>query len=754
MENKDTYTHVRGESLFVDDIKTVEGTLYGYVFYSKYAHADILDLDTSVACKEPGVVRILTYKDIPGENQIGTIIEDETLLAIEKVEYVGQAIALVIADSLDAAKSAGKKIKLEVKELPAILDAKEAVKKSSFINSPRTVSIGDVAGVDDKVDYIIKGETYTGGQEHLYLETQSAYAIPLENGNIKIISSTQGPTAVQSIAARVLGIPMHKIEVEVVRLGGAFGGKEEQATPWAVMAALGVKLLKKPVKIILDRQEDMIMTGKRHPYNSSFTIGLNKDLKILTFEVDYYQNAGASADLSPAIAERTLFHVTNSYYIPNVRATLYSCKTNLPPNTAFRGFGGPQAMFVIEAAIDKAARELNVPAHKIQYANLIKEKDVFPYGQIASEVKISDSWRQLSNDFDIKKKIEKINDFNAVHEYKKRAYAFMPVTFGISFTNTSMNQARALVHVYSDGSVGISTGAVEMGQGVNTKLKQIAAMQFGLSSGDIKIETTNTTRIANTSPTAASSTTDLNGKALLLACDKIKNRLNRYLADYKGYDTGKIEYRNGCVFAGDEKNCISWRQLVKEALLQRINLSALGHYITPDIHYDKKIEKGQPFAYYVYGTAFAEVQLDCIRGIYDVLSVDIVHDFGKSLNKAIDLGQVEGALVQGIAWVTMEEPVYDNLGRLMANDLSSYKIPDIFSVPESVNVKALSTEGNNMAILKSKAVGEPPFMYGIAVYFAIVAAIKSFNPAYEPDYYSPMTPEKVLLALYGKKKTD
>ena len=749
IKNKDSYGHVRGESLFVDDVNVGQGTLHGLVFDSSIAHGKIKSIDLSEAKKIEGVEKILTYKDIPGENQIGGIIMDEPLFAEKEVHFVGQPIAFIIARSLAIAKKARRLIKIEFDELPVITTAKEAYEKGFFINAPRTFKLADTAKGFKESDHVFEGDTFSNGQEHLYLETQGSYAFPLENGNLKIISSTQGPTLVQKICARVLGVSMHNIEVEVIRLGGGFGGKEDQATAWAVMAALGVHLLNKPVKIILERHDDMRMTGKRHPYDSHFKIGLDKNLKIVAFEADFLQNSGAAADLSPAIAERTLFHATNSYLIKNVKATVHSCKTNLPPNTAFRGFGGPQGMFVIESAIAKAAHELNIPASKIQEANLLKENDEFPYGQIAKNVESENTWNQAISHFRLAEKEKEIEAFNRNNSTLKKGLAVMPVCFGISFTNTPMNHARSLVHIYQDGSVGVSTGAVEMGQSVNTKMLQIAAMEFGLDAEKIKIETTNTTRVANTSPTAASSTADLNGKALLKACGNLKERLISVVVQklqLKKEDL--VSFKENYVFVNDQRSSLSWEELIMTTFLNRVNLSEHAHYATPQIYFDKSKEKGHPFAYHVYGTSITTVTVDCIRGIYEFDSVEIVHDFGKSMNKGIDMGQVEGGLVQGIGWMTMEEVSYNKKGLLLSNTLSSYKIPDIYSVPKKVDVIPLDTEGNEMAILKSKAVGEPPLMYGLGAYFAIQNAIMAFNPNYKLKFDAPFTPEKVLLGLY------
>jgi xanthine dehydrogenase large subunit len=751
MKNKDSYGHLRGESIFVDDINIQQNTLFGLVFDSPKAHGKILSVDYTEALALNGVETILTAGDITGENQIGGIIPDEPLFATDEVHFMGQPIALILATSERIAKQARKLIKLKIATLPVITGAKEAFDKNSFVCSPRTFNLGKTQDAFESCTYIYQDEVFSNGQEHLYLETQGAYAIPMENGQLKIHSSTQGPTSVQKIAAQVLGIPMHKIEIDVNRLGGGFGGKEDQATPWAVMAALGAFLLKTPVKLILNRHDDLRMTGKRHPYESTFKIGLDKDYKIQAFEVAFYQNSGAAADLSPAIAERTLFHATNSYFIPNVKTTVYNCKTNLPPNTAFRGFGGPQGMFVIESAINKAAEALGIDAAIIQKKNLFQENDTFSYGQIAKQVLAEKTWNTLAEKFDLEKTQEEVNAFNKRNKTHKKGLALMPICFGISFTNTPMNHARALIHIYQDGSVGVSTGAVEMGQSVNTKMLKIAADAFGISLNKVKIETTNTTRVANTSPTAASATADLNGKAVLVATAALNKRLKEVAADLLKTSVENIFFEDNNIYQNNKKTVITWEALIAEAMLRRVALTENGHYATPEIHFDKSKEKGHPFAYHVYGNALTVVDVDCIRGIYEVEEVNIIHDFGKSMTLGIDIGQVEGALVQGIGWMTLEEIGFDKNGRLQSNALSTYKVPDIFSAPKSIRVLPLETEGHDLAILKSKAVGEPPLMYGIGTYFAIQNAIKAFNPNYKKVFHSPYTPEKVLMDLYRKQ---
>ena len=753
MKNIDSYTHLRGESVYLDDIPIINGTLWAAVFDSPVAHGRIVSLDAGDAEKMPGVVRVFTAKDIPGENQIGGIVPDEELLASSHVHFCGMPMALVVAESEEQAKAALKKIRIEIEPLEVITDPRIAKEKGELIIPPRTFNIGDTTAAWSECDYVFEGRTETNGQEHLYIETQGAYAVPQENGVIKIHSSTQGPTAVQRTAARVLGIPMHQVEVDTTRLGGGFGGKEDQATTWAVMCALATHYLKKPVKYSLHRMEDMRMTGKRHPYSSDFKIGLNKDLKILAYEAAFYQNAGAAADLSPAVMERTLFHCTNSYYVPNVKATAYSCRTNLPPNTAFRGFGGPQGMFVIEAAIAKTADALNIDASVIQQKNLLRTGDELPYGQKA-ESEANECWNKAVELYHIGKLRHDVKQFNEANNLYKKGMALIPICFGISFTKTLMNQARSLVHVYTDGSVGVSTGAVEMGQGVNTKILQVAAAMFSIDPVKVKINSANTYRIANTSPSAASATADLNGKATEIACNAILARLKMVAAEEFKVEPGSVELKEEWVYVDGSKTSWDWEKLVMATFTRRISLSEHAHYTPPQIHFDLSREKGHPFAYHVYGTAIITVTIDCLRGIYEFDSVKVVHDFGSSMNVMIDIGQCEGGIVQGIGWMTMEEIVYDKEGRLRSNALSTYKVPDIYSVPKEIAIHFLETKKDNLAIFRSKAVGEPPLLYGIGAFFALRNALKAFNPDADIAFDAPLTPEKVLMSLYAQTSRD
>jgi len=764
MKNIDSKSHVRGESVYLDDIPLVQGTLYACVFDSQVAHGRLRSIRTAEAETSDGVVRVITSKDIVGENQIGGIIPDEPLLADGEVHFQGMPIAIVLAESEELARRAAKKISADIEPLEPVLDPRVAAANGDLIVPPKRFKLGDSDAAFERCDHVFEGRADVNGQEHLYIETQGAYALPTEHGGLRVYSSTQGPTAVQRAVCRVTGLAMHEVEVDVQRLGGGFGGKEDQANAWAAICAVGAQLTKRPVKYALHRMEDMRMTGKRHPYSADYRIGLDKELKIFAYEATFYQNAGASADLSPPVLERTLFHCTNSYFVPNVTATAYSCRTNLPPNTAFRGFGGPQGMFVIESAIAHAAEKLGVNAAEIQKANLIDNGDEFPYGQIAESDAIT-TWTQGDEKYHFAALQHETDAFNAASKYFKKGVAMMPVCFGISFTKTPMNQARSLVHVYTDGSIAVSTGAVEMGQGVNTKIAQVAAEMFGLPIEKVRLHTTNTLRIANTSPTAASAAADLNGKATQMACESIRDRLLEIAVPLVEAETAAdLSLKDGFVHRNGERTSLDFNTLVMDAHLQRVNLSEHAHYATPGINFDWETARGHPFAYHVYGTAIVGVTVDCLRGRYEIDYVKCCHDFGSSMNTSVDYGQIEGGIVQGIGWMTIEEVFYDAEGRLRSNALSTYKVPDIYSIPKEIAILPLVTSRENLAVFNSKAVGEPPLMYGIGAYFAIGNAIKAFRQENSPpseggmaaasadgvvlSFDAPFTAEKVLMSLY------
>ncbi len=752
MRNKDTILYVRGLSTFTGDINIPLRTLYAAIYSSPYSHGKITEIDTSDAEKSEGVVRVITWKDIPGQNQIGHIIHDEALLVENEFSYKGQPIAVVLAESERFALKAVSKIKISYDDLPVITNAREAYRKGEIIGTERVFNIGDIEKAHSESKYIFDGSVESGAQEHLYLETQTALSLPVENGKIKVISSSQSPSAVQQTVAEVLGLSFNAVESEVIRLGGGFGGKEDQANAWATMAALGTFLTGRAVKIVLPRKTDMRITGKRHPYSSDFKIGLSEDLKIQFFEVMYYQNAGACADLSTAILERTLFHATNSYFITNVKAKAVSCRTNSPPNTAFRGFGGPQAMFVIESAINEAALRLNIPAHIIQQKNLIIAGQQFPYGMRMQTDNARICFESALKEFNVEKKLQETEVFNNQNGNLKKGISVMPVCFGISFTSTFLNQASALVHIYNDGSVGISTGAVEMGQGVNEKIRKIAARALGISTSRIITQTTNTNRNANISPTAASTGTDMNGNATLLACREIKQRLLKFLPEMiDSTREDELDIINETIVRNGKSTEITWNELIIKAYRERINLSAHAFYATPDIFFNRTTEKGNPFAYHVCGTAITEVTVDSLRGNFIINSVEVVHDAGSSIDEVIDRGQMEGGIVQGIGWMTFEEIIHSENGSLLTDSLSAYKVPDIYSAPEKIIVKFIENNQPEKGVFGAKATGEPPFMYGIGVYFALLNAAKAFRKDAKITYSAPFTNEKLLMMLYGEK---
>jgi xanthine dehydrogenase large subunit len=750
MSNHEIGPHTRGESLFVGDLPDPPDLLHVAVLTSPIPHGRIVRLDTTPAAAIEGVACVLTAADVPGENQVGGIVQDEPLLAEGEVHFAGQPIVAVVADTPRHARQAAAAIVTEFEELPGVFDPREAAAAGSLIVPSRTFSLGDVDDAWASCDVVVDGRAESGGQEHLYLETQGAMVLPQEGRRLRILSSTQAPTAVQRITARVLGLPMNDIEVDVARLGGAFGGKEDQATPWAAIAALASFRLGKPTRIQLSRIEDMRATGKRHPYSSDFKIGLDSKGRILAYEATYYQNAGAAADLSPAILERSLFHCTGSYFVPNVRVTALSCKTNLPPFTAFRGFGAPQAMFVMESAIAKAADKVGIDRTDIQRRNLLTEGDTFPYGMKAQQGNARRAFAETERRFEVARLRQEISAFNDQSPLVKRGLAMMPVCFGISFTSTFLNQAAALVHVYTDGSVSVSSGAVEMGQGVNAKILNVAARTLGVGADRLKIETTNTLRVANTSPTAASSGADMNGRATEIACRSIVDRLRAVAAESLEVDIGQVAIADETVTVDGKGTLIGWERLVSDAYFKRVSLSAQAHFATPKIFFDRETEKGEPFAYHVYGSAVLEVTVDCLRGIYTIDRVGIIHDAGRSINPLVDMGQLEGGLIQGIGWMTVEELLFAD-GLNLTDTLSTYKIPDMLSTPD-IDGHFLEDADNPNAVMHSKAIGEPPFMYGIGAYFALLDAMRAFRPDREAFFHAPMTPERVLMFLHGDRQ--
>jgi len=775
--------NVSGATRYIDDLPTAAGLLHGVSLPAPCARGALRSMDAAAALDLDASVRVITAADIPGENQIGGIIPDESLLASDEWSYRGEPLALVLASSASLARKAAALVKVDYEELPAIFDPREAAAAGLFILPSRTIKSGDPAAAFARCALAVSGRVDSAGQEHVYLETQGAIAEPREGGRMFVISSSQSPTGVQKAVARTLGIAMRDVEVEARRLGGGFGGKEDQAALWASLAALGAALTGKSVKVYLKRREDMNWTGKRHPYSSDYRLALDAEGKILAFEADYYQNSGACCDLSPGILARTLFHAANAYGIPSVRVTGHMCKTNLPPFTAFRGFGGPQGVFVIEAAIEAAARAGGWDPAELQRKNLLAEGDLFHFGQKAERCRASRTFDRLLELSDWKALRADIESFNASHRLEKRGAAIIPICFGVSFTTLFMNQGGALVHVYQDGSVLASTGAIEMGQQVGRKIQVVVARTLGIPDELVRVESTSTRTVANTVPTAASTGSDINGMAALAACEEIRGRLlsvaARLLgvaAHLLGAESGELTIEGGIVLRKGVATELDWKKLVAATYRERVDLSAHGFYSTPDLVYDDAAERGSPFAYHVYGCAAVSATLDVLRGTYRFDDAWIVHDVGESIDPDVDLGQVEGAFAQGLGWATLEDLRYDDTGKLLSDTLSTYKLPDIRFLPKRMKVEFLPDAPNSKAVMRSKAIGEPPFLYGIAGYFAVLDALRaargaapgeaSDSPPVAPSassageapkstqasprmYDIPMTPEKALDYVQG-----
>ncbi|MDA8019703.1 MAG: molybdopterin-dependent oxidoreductase [Thermoanaerobaculia bacterium] len=749
MDHLDAEAHTRGRSRYVDDEPRPAGLLQAAVVPSPVAHGEIRSLDLTAVRDYAGVVAVLTAEDIPGSNQIGSVLPDEPLLSTGEVHYIGQPIALVVAEDFHAARHAVARARLDIDERPVVVDPKEAFERGHLIADPQSVHMGDVDAAWAQCDVVVEGEATISGQEHVYLETQRARALPEENGAIRVLSSTQSPYVGQRTIAGILGVPLHQIEVDVRRLGGGFGGKEDQATPWACFAALAAHHTGRPVEIVLSRAEDLLMTGKRHAYRSDYKIGVTRDGRILALDVRHFQNSGAACDLSLAVLGRTLFHTTNSYFIPNVRVWGAPCRTNIPPATAFRGFGGPQGMFAVESALTHAAEALGIDREELQRRNLLRSSDSFPYGQNAATVRIRRCWEELDEGFDLEATRQQVEEWNDRHPAVKKGYAVMPVTFGISFTATFLNQASALLHVYTDGSVSLSTGGVEMGQGLFSNLAVVASRALGIEPTRVRVESTNTRRIANMSASAASSTTLLNGNATLRAATPLRERLLTHAGERLGSDPSLLTIENEQLLCDGEPTGWDWPKLVKSAYLHRVSLSAHGFYATPEIHYDEARGRGHPFAYHVCGAALVEVTVDGLRGSYEIDRVRLVHDLGRPLNRRVDLGQVEGGLAQGLGWMTVEDLRYDETGRNLSAALATYKVPDVYLMPRDLEVRFIEEPDTEAGPYHAKAVGEPPLMYGLGVVFALRRALRAFGRDGQLPFVAPMTPEQVLLQLQG-----
>ncbi|MGM0386236.1 MAG: molybdopterin cofactor-binding domain-containing protein [Actinomycetota bacterium] len=748
-----------GAARFTSDMPWPPGCLHAHPAVSPHAHARFTAVDASAALAEPGVVAVLTATDIPGENEIGGVLPGEPMLADGEVQCVGEPYALVLADSPEAAWRGAHAVTADWEELPAILDPREAFAAGSLIIPPRTFASGDVDVSWERCATVVSGRAEIGSQEHVAMETQAALALPTDAGGVVVHSGTQSPSTVQKAVARVAGLPMHAVEIDVVRLGGGFGGKEDQATLWACLAAVAALRLRRPVRTCPDRREDFRITGKRHPYQADFRLGLDDDGRFVAYEARLFQDAGCVADLSAAILERSLFHATNAYAVPNVRVMAASCRTNLPSNTAFRGFGGPQGIFVFECALRAAARELGVVPEELQQRNLLSEGDVLHYGMRAEHVRARASWEALDRVRPLAEARAEAAAWNAGNPRVLRGVAVQPVCFGISFTTTLLNQAEALVHVYVDGTVVVTTGAIEMGQGVQGNIRRVAARTLGVPEVLVHHASTNTLRVANVSATAASTGSDLNGAAAREACLSILAELRPLAAARLGCAPDDVEFADGVArvrpgasspdpapaqFAPAE---MAWRDVVAAAHVHRVRLSALAHYATPNLHFDRVTNTGKPFHYHVYGAALVEVSVDVLLGTVQVDKVTVVHDAGISIDELTDRGQIEGGIVQGLGWVTSEEILHSEDGRLLTDTLSTFKIPDLQSSPE-LDVHFLG-EPNPVGLMGSKAVGEPPLIYGLGGFFAIQDALASWRSEAAGEFRAPMTSERVFRLLHG-----
>jgi xanthine dehydrogenase large subunit len=743
--------HVTGKATYTDDIPEPIGCLHAYVLKSPHAHARIVNIDVT-ACRLPGVHAVMTAKDIPGVNDAAPVYAGDPVFADGEVLYAGQSVLAVAAEHVDIARRAAQLAVVRYEELPAILNVHDAIRNKSFVGDTYTMQIGNSAAAIRKAPHVLEGELDIGGQDHFYLEGQIALAQPLENGEMHCWSSTQHPTEVQHLIAKMLKLSDHAVTVDVRRMGGAFGGKESQASLIACIAAALAWKSNRPVKLRLDRDDDMIMTGKRHDFHIKYKVGFDEAGEICGIDITHALNCGMSADLSNAIADRAMFHTDNVYYLGNATVTSYRCKTHKVSNTAFRGFGGPQGMLAIEYIVDSIARKLGKNPLQIRKANLYDRKGKLAkrcmthYHMRVEDNIIHDIFARLEKTGDYARRVKVIKQFNAASKILKKGIALTPVKFGISFTLTMLNQAGALVHVYKDGSIQLSHGGTEMGQGLHTKIAQVVAEEFQVDIDRVKVTATSTGKVPNTSATAASSGADLNGKAAQAAARTIKQRLIDFAVDHFRVSKHAVTFDSGQVHVG--KKILSFNELVHLAYVHRVSLSSTGFYKTPKIHWDRKAAKGRPFFYFAYGAAISEVIVDTLTGEYSILRTDILHDAGRSLNPAIDLGQIEGGFVQGAGWLTSEELWWNVEGELETHAPSTYKIPTGRDIPRDFRVAFYDGDNAEDTIYWSKAVGEPPLMLAISVFLALRDAIASLGDGKTvPRLNAPATPEEVLRAI-------
>jgi xanthine dehydrogenase large subunit len=740
--------HVLGQADYTDDIAEVRGTLHAALGLSNKAHAKILAIDLDAVRASRGVVAVYTAQDIPGTNDCGPIIHDDPILADGLVQYVGQPVFVVVADSHDNARRAAKKGVVTYEELPAILTPQAARKAQSYVLPPMRLARGDAQAAFEAAPHTVKGELYVGGQEQFYLEGQIAYAVPQENEGMLVLCSTQHPSEMQHVVAHALGLHSHHVVVECRRMGGGFGGKESQSALWAAAAAISAKLSGRPVKLRADRDDDMLVTGKRHCFHYEYEVGYGGDGRIVAAKVDMVSRAGYSADLSGPVATRAVCHFDNTYYLSDVDIRAACGKTNTQSNTAFRGFGGPQGAIAMEYVLDEIARNLGRDALDVRKLNFYgkDERNVTPYGQVIVDNVIHELVEELEASSEYRARRAAIEAFNASSPLLKKGLALTPVKFGIAFNVTHLNQAGALVHVYVDGSILVNHGGTEMGQGVNTKVMQVVAHELGVDLNRVRITATNTSKVANTSATAASTGADLNGKAAQDAARQIRERLASFAAKQHGGSAEDVRFEADTVFVNGQE--VPFGELVAKAYLARTQLWSDGYYATPGLSWDPKTMTGRPFSYFAYGAAVSEVIVDTLTGEWKLLRADALYDAGKSLNPAIDIGQVEGAFIQGMGWLTTEELWWNDGGKLMTHAPSTYKIPAISDCPEDFRVRLFENRNVEDSIHRSKAVGEPPLLLPFSVFFAIRDAISSVGGhKVNPPLNAPATCEAILNAI-------
>ena len=741
--------HVSGFAEYTDDISEPLNTLYGAIGWSKKAHAKIKKINLDKVRKSEGVISVVTYSDIPGRNDVGPVFDGDPIFPKTKVEYYGQPLFAVAATSMEFARKAVLKAKIFYQELKPVITIKDALKKNSLLFDPRIIKKGNPSQKINNSKNKLKGNFTTGSQEHFYLEGQVALVIPKEDNNFLIYSSTQHPSETQQILAKMLNQKSNSIDVLVRRIGGGFGGKETNFITAAICCLLSHKT-KKPIKLRLDRDDDIIITGKRHDFFSDYEVGFDDKGRINGLKLKIASRCGMSPDLSMAINERALLHIDNAYFLKNLEVKNYLCKTNTASSTAFRGFGGNQGMMAIENILDNISRFLKKDPAEVRKINFYgnKDRNITHYGMKIKDNVINELFENLKIKSNYKKRSQKIRQFNQINKFKKKGIAITPVKFGISFTTIHLNQAGALVHIYTDGSIHMNHGGIEMGQGTHTKIAQLVSNSLGVPYEKVKISATNTSKVPNTSASAASSTTDLNGAATLNAVSKIKSNLNNFIRKkYKIFSKNEPMYKSGQIYFGNR--AFNFDQIIKEAYLNRVSLSSSGFYSTPKINFNKKTFKGRPFYYFCYGAAVTEVTIDTLTGESVLDRVDILQDAGNAINPALEHGQIEGGFVQGQGWLTMEEVIWGEDGKIKTFSPSTYKIPAVTDIPKTFNVE-IYKKGMNVekVVNKAKTTGEPPLMLAMSVFFAIKDAIASISNYQKiPDLDAPATAEKILLSI-------